>query len=84
MTINSDAMKATLTTASGVTRDYTLSLPEKLQDSASLSTVNEEDLTFTLSDESYDIRLVLQSLSVKNPKYIAPTDSSTKNITYAG
>ena len=80
MTINTDTMKASLVSASGVTRTYALILSENLLDSATLSQVTADKLTFTLMDDRYEIRLFLQSLTVKNPRYAPSADSQMSNI----
>lgn len=56
-------------TASGVAQAYPLTISDKLRDSATISPVLPSDLTFVLSDKEREIRLILQSLMVKNPNY---------------
>ena len=80
MTINTDTMKASLVSASGVTRTYALTLSENLLDSATLSQVTANKLIFILMDDRYEIRLLLQSLTVKNPRYAPSADSQMSNI----
>jgi hypothetical protein len=81
ITINPDTMEVRYHRTKDDTKTYTLAIPEKLRDSATLSTVTSEELTFTLADADTEIRLALQSLTVKNPRYIPPADAPTRNIT---
>ncbi len=72
--IDPDTQKVTYHTASGKVRTFSLLIPEKLKDSATFSTVPPEDLIFELEDDTLSIRLVLQSLEVKNPRFILSLD----------
>ncbi len=72
--IDRDTEKVTYYTATGVARTFTLIIPEKLKDSATFSTLPPEDLIFDIADDTVSIRLVLQNLEVKNPRFIPTLD----------
>jgi hypothetical protein len=71
-------------TASGVVQSYPLTISEKLRDSATISPVMPSDLTFVLSDKEREIRLILQSLMVKNPNYTGTKASDVYRETASG
>ncbi len=75
ITIDPNTEKVIYHTATGVARTFSLLIPEKLKDSATFSTLPPEDLIFEVDDDTLRIRLVLQSLEVKNPRVISsPND----------
>lgn len=71
-------------TASGISDTYTLEIPEKLLDSATLSTVSESDLTFDVSDKERSIKILLQNFSVKNPRYQSGATDLSIGVAYPG
>lgn len=71
-------------TASGLFLKFQLPITEKLLDSATLSSVEPNDLIFTVGNEALEIRLVLQSLTVKNPKFASQSPTSETNNSYIG
>jgi hypothetical protein len=82
ITIDSNTSEVAYFTSSGTSIRFALPVSEKLLDSATLSVVPKEDLTFNLTNDALNIRLVLQSLSIKNPKYTPPANADTKNPVY--
>jgi len=84
VTINPENKEVSYFTASGVSVNFTLSIPEKLLNSATFSNVPASDLTFDVQNDSLKLHLVLQSLTLKNPQYIPNTDSNIKTTSYIG
>lgn len=76
ISVNADTREARYFTASGSFMAFKLPLSEKLLDSATLSNLNPEDLTFEVGNDAIDIRIILQTLSIKNPKYLPKNSSS--------
>jgi hypothetical protein len=65
-----------------VVRDFSITFPEKLKNSSTLSPLSQEDLTFVVADDTMEIQLLFQSLMIRNPRYIPPADAPTKNIVH--
>ena len=85
ITINPETSDVLYFTSSGVSISFKLTLPEKFLDSETLSNVEDGDLVFDVSNDTMQIHLVLQSLTIRNPKYNNTTpDSNTKDGTYIG
>jgi hypothetical protein len=85
ITINPETSDVLYFTSSGVSISFKLTLPEKFLDSETLSNVEDGDLVFDVSNDTMQIHLVLQSLTIRNPKYNnTPPDSNTKDGTYIG
>ena len=69
VTIDAKTNEVYYHTASGVFLKFSLKIPEKLLDSSTLSSVEPNDLIFTTWNDALEIRLMLQSLTLKNPKF---------------
>jgi hypothetical protein len=69
--IDPDGEMVSYHSASGIIQKLPLILPEKLRDSATSSTQDQKDMTFDLSNQTLTIRLMLQNLTVKNPRYLS-------------
>jgi hypothetical protein len=48
---------------------FPLVIPEKLRNSSTLATVSPDDLTFDVGDDTMSMRLFLQNLTIRNPRY---------------
>lgn len=84
LSIDPDTSMVRYYTASGISDTYTLEIPEKLLDSATLSTVSESDLTFDVSDKERSIKILLQNFSVKNPRYQSGATDLSIGVAYPG
>jgi Domain of unknown function (DUF4153) len=79
MSIDPNTSQAYYFTASGVSTVFSLKISDKLLDSSTLTNVTTQDLTFDLENETQKIRLVLQSLTIKNPRY-TPSSTTTETL----
>ncbi|GAB0174724.1 MAG: hypothetical protein HHAS10_06030 [Candidatus Altimarinota bacterium] len=84
VSVNIDTREVSYFTASGIARTFALKIPEKLLDSSTLPNVSQDDITFDVGDDTVEIKLLLQSFSVKNPRYIESSSTDKENTTYAG
>jgi hypothetical protein len=69
ISIDPDKKEVIYHNSQGDTRTFPLMIPAKLQDSASMSTVTQDDLTFDVGDDTLGMRIFLQSLTIPNPRY---------------
>lgn len=84
VTIDPSTSQVNYFTSSGNSVWFKLTLSEKLLDSSTLATVSPEDLTFDFENDTLKLHLVLQSLTIKNPKYTPPNDKTEAVNTYIG
>jgi hypothetical protein len=61
---------------------FTLKIPETLLNSSTLSTVKPSELVFDVENNDIKLHMVLQSLTVKNPKYTPPSDQNDETPYY--
>lgn len=82
ITINPNTNQANYYTSSWISIPFKLEMSEKLLNSSTLPSVSSDDLTFDLENDTLKIRLVLQSLTIKNPRYIQPPDTGKVESPY--
>lgn len=75
ITINPDTMMLSYHRGSGDILSIAFVLPEGLTSGTIPTNLDQSDLTFMIKDKKIDIKLMLQSLAVKNPSY-KPNDEN--------